>query len=98
MAMTRHGPARLEAAERLKDWTRERFALAERETIIVTEAAPALPGCPPLATVVAFWTEDGTRHHFRVFKPIEGVAREDLPPAWLKDSLALSEGVDCACC
>jgi nitrate reductase delta subunit len=96
--MTRHGLSRLEAAERLKDWTRERFALGEEETVVVTEAVPTLPGCPPLATVVAFWTGDGARHHFSVFKPIEGVAPEDLPPAWLKDSLALAGGVACACC
>jgi hypothetical protein len=89
---------RLEAAESLKDWTRERFALLERETVLVTERNSALPGCPPRETVVAFWTEDGTRHHFKVFKPMEDVAPEDLPPAWLKDSLALSEGIECACC
>ena len=89
---------RLEAAECLKDWTRERFALLERETVLVTERDSALPGCPPRETVVAFWTLDGTRHHFKVFKPMEDVAPEDLPPAWLKDSLALSEGIECACC
>jgi len=89
---------RLEAAESLKDWTRERFALLERETVLVTERDCALPGCPPRETVVAFWTADGTRHHFKVFKPMEDVAREDLPPAWLKDALALSEGIECACC
>jgi nitrate reductase delta subunit len=93
MAMTR-----VEAAESLKDWTRERFALLERETVLVTERDSALPGCPPRETVVAFWTEDGTRHHFKVFKPMEDVAPEDLPPSWLKDSLALSEGIECACC
>ena len=94
----RKGPAHLDAVERLQDWTRGRFALAADETVVVSEIASALPGFPPLETSVAFWTVDGTRHHFRVFKPVEGVIEEDLPPAWLKDSLALSEGVDCACC
>ena len=94
----RKGPGRLEAVQRVKDWTRERFALAHEETIVVTEIARALPGFPPLQTAVAFWTADGTRHHFTVFKPVENVAGDDLPPAWLKDSLALSEGVECACC
>ena len=41
---------RLEAAESLKDWTRERFALLERETVLVTEREPSLPGCPPRET------------------------------------------------
>ena len=94
----RNGPAHLDAVENLKDWTRARFALTGEETVLVSEIASALPGFPPLETLVAFWTVDGTRHHFRVFKPVEGVVEDDMPPAWLKDSLALSEGVDCACC
>ena len=88
----------LDAVERLKDWARARFTLGEDDTVVVAEIASALPGFPPLETIVAFWTGDGTRHHFRVFKPVEAVVEDDLPPAWLKDSLALSEGVECACC
>jgi len=94
----RNGPGQLEAAQRVKDWTRERFALSQEETIVVSEIARALPGFPPLQTAVAFWTADGTRHHFTVFKPIGSVAATDIPPAWLKPSLALSDGVECACC
>ena len=94
----RKGPGHLDAVERLKDWTRARFALGDADTVVVSELARVLPGFPPLETVVAFWTADGTRHHFKVFKPVEGVVEEDLPPAWLKDALALSEGVECACC
>jgi hypothetical protein len=94
----RKGPGHLDAVERLKDWTRERFALAGEETVLVSEIASELPGFPPRETIVAFWTLDGTRHHFRIFKPVEGVAEDDLPPAWLKDSLALSQGAECACC
>ena len=86
-----------DAIERLKDWTRERFALAARDVVVVTENERALPGFPPRETVVGFWTADGTRHHYRVFKRIEDVAPEDLPPAWLKDSLAW-DGFDCECC
>ena len=94
----RKGPAHLAAVERLKDWTRERFALDEGDTVVVSELAPALPGWPPLETVVAFWTGSATRHHYRVFKAVEDVAEDDLPPAWLKGSLALSGGIECACC
>jgi nitrate reductase delta subunit len=94
----RKGPGHLDAVERLKDWTRVRFALAAEETVVVSEFAGAAPGFPPLETIVAFWTIDGTRHHFRVFKPVEGVVEDDLPPAWLRESLALSQGVECACC
>jgi len=91
------GPGRLAAAERLKDWTRARFSLDEGDTIVVVEAASGLPGFPPRETAVAFWSA-GTRHHYTVFKALEDVAAEDVPPAWLKESLALSEGIECACC
>lgn len=93
----RKGPVHLDAVERVKDWTHSRFELAEDEVIMVSEMAPSLPGCPPLETVVAFWTADGTRHHFKVFKRVEDVVEDDLPPAWLKDALAASDGF-CECC
>jgi len=38
------------------------------------------------------------RHHFSVFKPVVEVAEEDIPPAWMKESLALSDGISCSCC
>jgi len=47
---------------------------------------------------VAFWTEDAKRHHFKIFKPIREVVVDDLPFAWLKDSLAIPEGFGCDCC
>jgi nitrate reductase delta subunit len=92
------GPEHREAVARVRAWTRERFRLAETETIIVAEVACGLPGCPPLETVVAFWTEDTTRHQFKVFKPVREVTRDDLPFAWLKGSLAVPEGFGCDCC
>lgn len=90
-------PARLAALDRLEAWTRERFGLAAGDTVVVTRRSSDLPGFPPEETVVGFWTPDGTRHHFRVFKGVEGVLPEDLPPAWLRDALAW-DGFDCDCC
>jgi hypothetical protein len=81
----------------VREWTRARFALSEEASIVVTELACGLPGCPPLETVIAFWI-DGTRHHFKVFKPVAEVAADDLPPAWLKNALADQEGIGCECC
>lgn len=95
---SRKGPGHLEAVERLKDWTRGRFALAADEVIVVSEMAGSLPGFPPLTTVIGFWTVEGTRHQFKVFKRVEEVVESDLPPAWLKDALAASEGIECECC
>src|SRR6266481_2506624 len=91
-------PEHREAQARVRAWTRERFVLTEAATILVTEVACGLPGCPPLETIVAFWTEDTKRHQFKMFKPVREVVRDDLPFAWLKDSLAVPDGFGCDCC
>ena len=91
-------PEHHEALARVQGWARARFKLAEAATILVTEIACGLPGCPPLETAVAFWTEDGKRHQFKIFKPVREVVVDDLPFAWLKDSLAVPEGFGCDCC
>jgi nitrate reductase delta subunit len=93
------GLAHLEAVERLKDLTRSRFGLGASDAVMVSESACEMPGAPPLQTVVAFWTAGGTRHRFRVFKGVTEVGEEDIPPAWLKESLsAEDDGIACACC
>ena len=89
---------RADAASRVKRWTRERFALGSESTILVTELESATPGFPPLHTVIAFWTAERKHYHFRVFKPLEKVIAEDLPPSWYKDALAVTPGIDCSCC
>ena len=88
---------RAAAASRVKEWTRSRFGLADA-TILVTEVENATPGFPPLSTVVSFWTAERKHYHFRVFKPLEQVVAEDVPPAWYKDALAVTPGIDCSCC
>src|SRR5215813_7495639 len=90
-------PEHSAALVRVRTWTRERFALSDDDAILVAEVACGLPGCPPLETVVAFWA-GAKRHHFKVFKPVARVTPDDLPIAWLKDSLAIPEGADCDCC
>jgi nitrate reductase delta subunit len=92
----RKGAGHLEAVERVKDWTRERFRLGAAETVLLQESPCALPGFPPTEILVAFWTAAGERHHFKVFKPVEAVTEEDLPPSWMKDSLA--GDIACECC
>jgi hypothetical protein len=95
---SRKSPAHLQALDQVKAWTRERFKLPETSAILVTEVACALPGCPPLETVVAFWTADGRAHRFKLFKPVEEVVNDDLPPAWLRGALAVVEGESWDCC
>jgi hypothetical protein len=85
------------ALDRVRGWTRERFKLSPEATIVVSEIACTVPGCPPLETVVAFWTDD-KRHHFKIFKPVAAAIVDDLPFAWLKDSLVAYDGYDCECC
>jgi len=91
-------PEHLQAIERVQAWTRQRFSLPEEAPVLASELACAVPGCPPLETVIAFWTENGERRHFKVFKPVEQVVVDDLPPAWLKDSLCSIEGEGFSCC
>jgi len=85
------------ALDRVREWTRARFKLMEDETVMASEVSCAIPGCPPIETLVVFWTAAG-RHHFKVFKPVADVAEDDLPPAFMKNALVALEGVDCACC
>jgi|ERR1700730_7493599 nitrate reductase delta subunit len=85
------------AADRVRDWTRARFALGDDETVMVSEVACSVPGCPPIETHLVFWTAAG-RHHFKIFKPLADVVEDDLPPAFMKNALIALEGIDCDCC
>jgi nitrate reductase delta subunit len=86
------------AFDRVRAWTRERFRLADDAPVLVSEINCKVPGCPPLETVVAFWTEGDKRHHFKVFKPVALIDADDLPPGWMKNALMALDGIDCACC
>ena len=82
---------------RVREWVRERFKLSADAPIMVSEIRCNLPGCPPLETVVAFWENDA-RHHFKLFKPVAEVTSDNLPFAWMKESLIVPEGFGCDCC
>ena len=88
-------PSRAEAASRVKAWTRDRFG---EVTVLVSEVESATPGFPQLHTVVAFWSAERKHYHFRVFKPLEQVVEDDIPPSWYRDALAVTAGIDCSCC
>jgi hypothetical protein len=97
LGFIKKSPEHLAALDRVREWTRARFSLAEDVTILVSEVACMLPGCPPLETVIVFWDAD-TRHHFKIFKPVAEVVHDDLPFAWLKDALAVPDDFVCDCC
>ena len=95
----KRSPEHLQALDRVKEWTRERFSLPEEAAIMVLEVSCTIPGCPPLETVIAFWSDDKTRHDFKIFKRTEEIVADDLPPAWLRNSLISEEdGISCDCC
>ena len=79
----------------MKNWTRERFSLAPECALLVAEIACALPGCPPIETVISFWVAD-QRHSFKVFKPLAQVVESDLPPSWMRDAL-IDDGTALCC-
>ena len=87
-----------QALDRIAAQTRARFKLGDGAVVLVAELACTLPGCPPIDTVVMFWTAQGVRHRFKIFKPALQVTEEDLPYAWLMRSLAAPEGFDQDCC
>jgi hypothetical protein len=95
----KRSPEHVAALERVRNWTRSRFKMAEDAAVMVAEVVCRLPGCPPLETVVAFWSDTGQRHQFKVFKRAEEVAEDDIPPAWLKGALMVNEDaeLDCGC-
>ena len=96
-AAVKKSAGRLQVIERVTEWTRERFKLPKGAVIFVSEIACPLPGCPPLETVVAFWIAQ-QRYQFKLFKPVQEVVIDDLPYAWLRDALAVQEGVGWECC
>jgi hypothetical protein len=104
----RKSPEHLQALERVKVWTRARFRIPDEAPVLVSELACTLPDCAPLETVVAFWTEDAERHHFKIFKPVQSVEPGDFPAHWIDDARfamdgtpmdgAGMDGAGCACC
>jgi hypothetical protein len=94
----RQDAEQVSALARVKAWTRESLALGTDDTILVVEMACGRADCPPLETVVTFWIASAERHVFKVFKPVAEVALDDLPPAWLRESLYASDPVDGVCC
>ena len=97
LGFTTKSPDRAAAVASVRGWTKARFTLTDDETLMVSELACRVPGCPPIETHVVFWTAAG-RHHFKIFKPLAQVIDEDLPPAFMKNALIALNGLECDCC
>ena len=97
LAFSKKSPEHVAALDRVREWSRAQFKLSDDTAILVAEVACALPGCPPLETVIAFWSEE-RRHHFKIFKPVAKIVAADLPPPWYKAALAVPDDFECSCC
>ena len=97
LAFSKKSPEHVAALDRVREWARAQFKLSDDTAILVAEVACALPGCPPLETVIAFWSEE-RRHHFKIFKPVAKIVAADLPPRWYKTALAVPDDFECTCC
>ena len=98
LAFSKKSPEHVAALDRVREWVRARFALGEDTAILVAEVACAVPGCPPIETVIAFWSE-------RTAAPLQGVqagGRGDRgrSAAALAASraLAVPDDFECDCC
>src|SRR5262245_49627279 len=98
LAFTKRGADHRAAVDRVRVLPRARCDLPDAVAVSVAEVAGAVPGCPPLETVIAFWTAPDRRHHLKVFKPVAEVAEDDLPPRWMRDALAVPDAFVCDCC
>src|ERR1700761_4446027 len=96
LAFAKKSPEHTAAIDRVREGVRARFSLDDA-AILVAEVACAVPGCPPIETVIAFWSEE-RRHYFKVFKLAAEVTEQDLPPVWYKSALAVSDDFTCDCC
>jgi nitrate reductase delta subunit len=89
-------PAVLDAIASIQAWTRRRFKLDEAAAVLVSEVACRVPGCPPLETVVAFWSRDDSRHQFRLLKPLGDVRYDDI--GWLFGTPSAHDPTTWTCC
>ena len=96
LGQSRSDPDVLAHLENVQGWTRRRFKLAPEAAVLVSEVACRLDGCPPLETVVAFWSEDDRRHQFKLYKPLAEVGYDDI--GWLIGGIASHDGAGWDCC
>lgn len=67
-------------------------------TVMVAEINCQVPGCPPIETVIAFWSDPETRYRIKIFKPVADVTEDDLPVSWLLPALLDEDDLGCDCC
>jgi hypothetical protein len=67
-----------EALARIKEWTREAFALPDDAVVMVTELRCQEDDCPDVETVVGVMTGPGQTRRFKLMKPAADVSRGEV--------------------
>lgn len=70
--------ARAARVREVRQWVRERFAVPDDATVMVTELQCTEPGCPPVETVVAVLRGPGRRAQAKVPRPVTELTRDDI--------------------
>lgn len=65
-------------SQRIKDWVREVFQVADDTTVMVTELQCTEPGCPPLETVIAIMKSGDAKTQHKLHKPLATVTHADV--------------------
>jgi hypothetical protein len=71
------GTERADTTE-LRRIVREELDLGEDDTVTISEVACALPGCPPVQTVVSVFPDHEEAFTLRVCKPVADVEAMDV--------------------
>ncbi|TPW27678.1 hypothetical protein FJU08_19540 [Martelella alba] len=75
------GPGVIDAARRIKGWTRTMLAIDETTVVSVNELACHLPGCPPRETVILVMTGPNDTRQFSIHKAMAEVTHDDVHAA-----------------
>ncbi|WP_246710242.1 hypothetical protein [Martelella soudanensis] len=71
-------PSVVEAARKIKSWTRELLELEDAAVVSTSELACHLPGCPPRETVVLVMQHRQNTVQFSIHKAMIDVTRDDV--------------------
>lgn len=75
--MWKAGAQRADTTE-LRRIVREELDLGEDDTLTISEVACALPGCPPVQTVISVFPDGEEAYALRVCKPIVDIEAMDV--------------------
>lgn len=62
----------------IKEFVRQKLALSDDATVLVTELQCSEPGCPPLETVIAILGLHGQKLQRKIHEPMLGIRIEHL--------------------